>query len=813
MWWKKKTDDTLEWTVSEAGFGDAAEVTEGAPPEAAPAAPVASAAKPLQFPWRRLGWLAAPALFILAALWAWSQWNQWQTRRELEQALIGEISAPRLPLSFLKWDDTQPLRLGTVTQLDVDTLQADAIHTFVAPDGQRYTFATPRYFSRAGESWQPGDPPDPFPSEIRQHTDGRFTLRYYAADAELVEQTVIPYLDKALDPVCAEWECARPATLSFTDRRADWSPATDITLEADEPLLFWLLADGDPQALTQIAAPHSAGYPVDAASRNLWLRALVLRVFSQLAFNEAFLEPRGDQSANTLLQAVIVLEAAKFNLETSRVREYGLNGEANGRLFPQSLLDTGQSASRTGQAQERRDALALLNRFARQWPQADQFNLARDAAFFSLGPGPMAWLQRQSVRDGQPLAEWVNDWRKLLGQPIGPVTIPSGDLLLNCFTGPQIHGDDGLKPVLPLENFPGVAYSFSGWSPTGRYLPLGIGFQPVVLDTQTGRLRLPPDELNAALALPLAWASDSVLVYLAVEAEAVLRGSPPDKDSYQLRFFDLAETARNLPPLTGVGPPFVGPYSYLASPDGQWAALLHADAMGGDGRASLDLLPALGGERRLLAQDGQPPVWSPDSRELAFMDWDAATESSVLRVYTVSTGQTRSVWDSRTWETAALGAQLAWSPDGRWIALAAQPSSSNSLRWLGLIAPDGSNTLRLDTPQRAAGSRSGVNDLQGRQSVPGGTITALAFSNDGRYLALSGSFGQPQLLIYDVADRRIARTISGIESPQLQWSPDDRQLLLSGQGVAVLNSPLDPNSQIEPLTEGENCSFASWKPK
>jgi Tol biopolymer transport system component len=185
----------------------------------------------------------------------------------------------------------------------------------------------------------------------------------------------------------------------------------------------------------------------------------------------------------------------------------------------------------------------------------------------------------------------------------------------------------------------------------------------------------------------------------------------------------------------------------------------------------------------------------------------------VLRVYTVSTGQTRSVWDSRTWETAALGAQLAWSPDGRWIALAAQPSSSNSLRWLGLIAPDGSNTLRLDTPQRAAGSRSGVNDLQGRQSVPGGTITALAFSNDGRYLALSGSFGQPQLLIYDVADRRIARTISGIESPQLQWSPDDRQLLLSGQGVAVLNSPLDPNSQIEPLTEGENCSFASWKPK
>lgn len=817
MWWKKQTDDTLEWTVSEAGFDEAAEVLEADP--VPPAAPVARPA-PFQFSWRRLAWLAAPALLILAALWAWSQWTQWQTRREVEQALIGEIAAPRHPLSFLTWDETQPLRLGAVTQLDVDTLRADAVHTFVAPGGQRYAFGLPRYFSRAGERWLPGDPPDPFPGEIRQHADRRFTLRYYVADAELVEQTVIPYLDTALDRVCAEWECARPATLSFTDRRADWATATDIILEADEPLLFWLLADSNAQALTQIAAPHSAGYPVDAASRDLWLRTLALRVFSQLAFNEAFLEPRGDQSANTLLQAVIALEAAKFNLESSSVRDYGLSREASGRLFSENILATGQPWGQAERTQERRDALALLNRFARQWPQAAQFDLASDAAFFSLGPGgPAAWLLRQSIQDGQPLAEWVNDWRELLGQPLIAALQPTGDLLLNCFTGPQIYGDDGLKPVLPLENFPNVAYSFSGWSPTGRYLPLGIGFQPVVLDTQTSLLRLPPDDFKAALAVPLAWASDSVLVYLAVKAEAVLRSDPSDQGSYQLRFFDLAEPARNLPPLTDVGLPFMyGPYSYLASPDNRWAALLYADSMDGDGSASLDLLPALGGERQILAPATSAlPVWSPDSRELAFAYWDAARESLVLSLYNVDTGQTRAVWAAWDWELGSFQGtsrvQLAWSGDGRWLALAVQPSASNAVRWLGLIAPDGSDTLRLDAPQRAAGSTGSLNNLQGRPSVPGGTITSLAFSNDGRYLAVSGNFGEPQLLIYDVAARRIARALPAGESPQLQWSPDDRQLLLSGNGVAVLNDPLNPHSQIESLTNGESCSFASWKPR
>jgi Tol biopolymer transport system component len=175
------------------------------------------------------------------------------------------------------------------------------------------------------------------------------------------------------------------------------------------------------------------------------------------------------------------------------------------------------------------------------------------------------------------------------------------------------------------------------------------------------------------------------------------------------------------------------------------------------------------------------------------------------------------VWAARDWELGSFQgtsrAQLAWSPDGRWIALASQPSSSNSLRWLGLIAPDGSATLRLDAPPRAAGSTGSLNNLQGRQSVPGGTITSLAFSNDGRYLALSGNFGEPQLLIYDVTAERIARTLPGNEWPLLQWSPDDRQLLLAGSGAALLNDPLNPQSRIQRLTDGESCSFGSWKPK
>jgi len=817
-WWKKKPDDVLEWTVSEAGFDDAPEIEE---PPALPKsdAPAAATQPPilLRLPWRSTVLVVAPAALILLGVWAWSQWNLWQTGREIEQTMSREPADPPRPLGFLERDEAVAPRVLSPIQQNTDTLRADIAYAFLAPDEQRYTFATPRFFFRsADESWQPTAPPDTFPGEIRQYKSQWFMLNYYAADAELVEQTLIPYLERTLERACTLWRCAPPARLTLTDLQADEAAVREAGLSADEPLLFWLLADGNAQTFTQIAAPHTAGYPVDAASRDLWLRTLALRAFSQIFLSADLPIPLRAQADDPWLSALAAIVAADLGLESPTVLRYGLNDETDLRQRLTYDRGAGQAPGRAEQAEQRRNLLAFLNRFARQWPEVNRRDLA-NAIFRNGGPSPFIELLRHSLQDRRPFAEWVNDWRELLGQPVGEVELPPADLMLMCITGPRFYEAGELKPLPPFDEWPAPAYTLAGWSPDGRYLSLGLGWSAAVLDTQTGLIRLPDDPATATtFQLPLAWASDSVLVYLAVEAEAMMRGGPPDEDSYQLRFFDLAEPARNLPPLTGVGLPY-GPYSYLVSPDNRWAALLYADSMDGDSLASLDLLPALGGERQILTSATNAlPVWSPDSRMLAFAHWEAARETLVLSLYTIGTGQTRVMWDARDWELTSFQgmprAQLAWSGDGQWLALAVQPSASSAVRWLGLIAPDGSSTLRLDTPQRAAGSRGGINELQGRQSVPGGTITALAFSNNGRYLALSGSFGQPQLLIYDVVDRGIARTIPSIEWPLLQWSPDDRQLLLSGRGVAVLNDPLDPEREPETLADSDECQFGAWKP-
>lgn len=815
MWQKNDPDNVFEWTVGETGFEDTPKAEES-PTDMEPAAPAPAMRRSLHIPWRAATLpVIVPTVLILLSVWAWGRWNQWQTRHEVEQILSAEKTAPPSPLGYLKWDETEPARVGVITQLDVNTLRADAIYTFRAPDGKQYRFAVPRFFRRAGESWQPADPPTSFPGELRELTNPRLTLYYRAADAELVEQKLLPYLNATLERVCTRWRCTKPATLRLIEPRARQLTSSGFSLEADEPLLFWLLAGTKSQSLVErmrlVAAPSTAGYPVDAASTELWQRTLALQAFSQLALDEFFAQtPPGYFPESLFLPTLISLEAANYALESPAVREYGLEAETVSPLLLRRLPEFGQYPEPIEQAQQRRALLAFINRFARRWPEAEPLDLSKDVLFARFGPGPISWMLGRSLRDGQPLTEWANQWRELLGEPASMVELPSGNLLLHCFTGPQIYGEEGLKPLLSLAGLPVPAYSFAGWSPTGRYLPLGIGYRATVLDTETGLIRLPPDDTDAAYHMPLAWASDTVLAYIAIKPAAVAGRGMPDLDANQLRLFEVTEPAHRLPSMTNGGELAIpGVFDYLPSPDRRWAALARAGNTEGDPQSTLELMPALGGERKVLAQEALSPAWSPDSRELAFLEREPSSSSAALRIYNVSTGQSRIVWKSQAAERATVWAQLAWSPDGQWIALAAHTADSNSLRWFGLVAPDGSNTIRLDAP----GDKAGNDGSQRFQSLlPESVINAMAFSQNGRYLALTGAFPEPQLLIYDLMTGRIVQTLTIGPWGHLQWSPDDRQLLLSGNGVALLEEPLNAQSQPRLLADGENCFSASWKP-
>ncbi len=791
-WWKKKPDDVLEWTVSEAGFDDAPEVEETAAPAKSDSPAAATQPPiPLRLPWQPAVLVVVPAAFILLGVWAWNQWNLWQTRREIEQTMSRESADPPRPLSFLERDEAIAPRVLSPTQWNTDSWRADIAYTFLAPDGQRYTFATPRFFFRSADaSWQPTAPPDTFPGEIREYTSQWFTLNYYAADAELVEQTLIPYLERTLERACTLWRCAPPATLTLTDLKADEAAVRETGLSADEPLLFWLLATDNAQLLGQrakpIAAPHTAGYPVDTASRELWQRTLVLRAFSQIFLSADLpMIPLRAEADNPWLSALAAIVATDLGLESPTVLRYDLSDEADLRQRLTYDRGAGQAPSRAEQAEQRRNLLALLNRFARQWPEVNRLDLAN--AIFRRGDSlsPFSELVRQSLQDRRPLIEWVDDWRELLGRPAGEVELPTADLMLTCVAGPRFYEAGELKPLLPFDEWPALGYTFAGWSPEGRYVSLGLGLSAAGLDTQTGLIRL-PDDSATTFQLPLAWASDSMLAYWVVPAG--WRTRPED---LQISFFNLANPTRRPPPVTHI---HIGPNFGLISPNLQWLAVTLLDDDESD-PGTLQLMSLLSDERRLIIQGAYAPAWSPDSREVAFLHWDGALKALALQVYNLETSLTRAVWSQPRQELVMdpnlIMSSISWSPDGQWIALALPTRADSREHWAGLVSVEGAGPAAL--------------------AVPEGRIESLAFSPVGSYLFLIGDFPERQLLIYDVAGKRVIRALPG-NWRTAQWSPDGRQLLLFGSRAALLGDALDPEREPKTLAESDECLLGAWKP-
>jgi serine/threonine-protein kinase len=97
--------------------------------------------------------------------------------------------------------------------------------------------------------------------------------------------------------------------------------------------------------------------------------------------------------------------------------------------------------------------------------------------------------------------------------------------------------------------------------------------------------------------------------------------------------------------------PDTGPPQYhpVWSPDGSRILF--------ESPAGIFVIPALGGAPRLVATNGWSATWAPDARRIAFARGD-----TILAVDVEAGSTTRLA-------TVKEPAELAWSPDGRWIAL------------------------------------------------------------------------------------------------------------------------------------------------
>ena len=188
------------------------------------------------------------------------------------------------------------------------------------------------------------------------------------------------------------------------------------------------------------------------------------------------------------------------------------------------------------------------------------------------------------------------------------------------------------------------------------------------------------------------------------------------------------------------------------SPDGSQVVFSWAPEL--TGRGSLYVVMAEGGPPRRLttsSSDDEAPAWSPDGSFIAFL-----RDSRDVMLISPLGGTERKL-------TEASYPSLAWSPDGRALAIVDKPANE-SFRIFEVSVPGGARR-RITSP---SSRRFDEGDFR------------MAYSPDGRRLAFSRSMGGEELFLLSLSNGALvslwkqAERIHGIT-----WTLDGRELIYS----------------------------------
>ena len=159
----------------------------------------------------------------------------------------------------------------------------------------------------------------------------------------------------------------------------------------------------------------------------------------------------------------------------------------------------------------------------------------------------------------------------------------------------------------------------------------------------------------------------------------------------------------------------------------------------------------LDGQGRDKVTTGRSPRWSPDGSQIAFV------EDRMLHVLDLVTGERRALFAE---PFALLYAGVCWSPDGRNIALVAQPVQGPR-RQLLIVS--------------AQGAEHGV---RARLETAGGMSSTPSYSPDGKRLAYSAAY---LIMIVDVEGTQRPRLLPDQKGKNFEpdWSPDGRWLVFT----------------------------------
>lgn len=207
-------------------------------------------------------------------------------------------------------------------------------------------------------------------------------------------------------------------------------------------------------------------------------------------------------------------------------------------------------------------------------------------------------------------------------------------------------------------------------------------------------------------------------------------------------------------------------YDPAFSPDGTRIAFLRTpDPVDGTGMALHVQL--VGTESSLRLTDGpadfgrpiQSPTWSPDGTELAYLRWRSGEGWGIYRVPALGGSERKLLVLGRT---NVLG--LAWSPDGRWLALGLASADDGPLA-LHRIDLETLERERLTAPPATVGG-----DRLPAWSPDGGSLAFVRnFQGEAAEVRVMPASGGPSRSLLP-GHHKIA---------DLDWSPDGRRILVA----------------------------------
>ena len=218
------------------------------------------------------------------------------------------------------------------------------------------------------------------------------------------------------------------------------------------------------------------------------------------------------------------------------------------------------------------------------------------------------------------------------------------------------------------------------------------------------------------------------------------------------------------------------------SPDGRWLALTVGP---GKGNVDIWIYDLSGRPPYPIAFGAQKPVWSPDSRRVAFTSGGAMDPGSII-AWVPADGSTLEAEPLVTLSEPLSLYPLSWSSDGRELLyLQLSPESTGTIM-----------ALQIEGEQESLLVVHTEVDI----SSPGQEGGLAALSTDGRWLAyVSAVTGAPEIWVQAYPDSGAPIRVSPNGGLDPVWGPEGRELfyLEDDKMMAVRVEP-DPEFRFQP---------------